>query len=441
MTVRWQTDSLPVISTSIAWGLTPNYELGNSTVAEDAPDPEPYFFSQPITGLPDDTLVYYQVYVDGTVRNGSFRTRPSRFSSQVSFYGYGDIRGDATTCSTDVAYQVHSQVEAAMMADVGSAPADAAPRQTLLINVGDFVRIGLAEKYWDVQYFNPNDPYLANPYVPYLGGGTTGSLGFLANMPSLGAIGNHEGYQLNSPNADTCTGDTSHTTDWATAGKLYYRYWPYPMYHTPKQAGAYNDYYYSVDYGPAKFLFLDTSYSGNNDDQLSWFNDNIDYLAAWNIPVMHIPMWAPTYASAAHSDKATSEALRAKFEATFKQRGVPLVLQGHVHYYSRIEKDGIVYLMLGGGGAELNHPNPRDYDSTSGPLPTNNDYDPTSAPYVKKVVSSDGNYSFARFDIVGNLMNVTVYDRSNAVLDSFSVSSYGPAVDRPPAADPRRLFA
>jgi hypothetical protein len=423
MTVRWQTDSLPSSSTStIAWGLTPDYELGNSTVSEDVPDPEPYFFSHPITGLPQNTLVYYQVNVDGNLKSGSFRTRPSTQASKISFYGYGDIRGDATTCPADTAYQFHSEIEAAMMQDVRRAPAEATPRQTLLINAGDFVRVGLTEPYWDIQYFNPTDPLLG------------GTRDFLANISSLGAIGNHEGYILTHPDANTCTGNTSHTTHLATAGKLYYRYWPYPMYPTLKQAGAYNDYYYSVDYGPAKFLFLDTSFSGDNVDQLSWFNSTVDTSTPWNIAIMHHPVWAPEY-----GEPEEMIVTQDQFNPIFIQNHIPLVIQGHVHYYARMEKDGIVYLVLGGGGAALDTVIPPDYGPTSPPLPDNCvpgstttcNYDPVSVPYVKRVVATT--YSFARFDIDGDLMNVTVFDKNLAVLDEFSVRSQPlMTVPRPP---------
>jgi hypothetical protein len=42
---------------------------------------------------------------------------------------------------------------------------------------------------------------------------------------------------------------------------------------------------------------------------------------------------------------------REDYHPIFIEAGVDMVFNGHAHNYERIEKDGVVYLVLGGGGA------------------------------------------------------------------------------------------
>lgn len=390
MTVRWQADGTP-LSSVIKWGLTPEYEIISASVNQNGAGSEEHIFQYKISGVADDTLVYYKVEVDDHFESGSFRTSPSERASQLSFYGYGDIRG-GFDLNTDTQYLVHSEVEAAMMRDVRENPQ---VRQTLMLNVGDFVNAGLNENYWDAQFFNRT---------------LSGTMDFLANIPSVSAIGNHEGYIVHG---------SGKVTDQAIAGELYHKYWPYPMYIMPKGTGHYDNYFYSADYGPARFMFMDTSFSSFAADsaQVQWFSSNVDPSTPWNIVVMHTPMWAPVYANTPNANLATSETIRSTMEPLLKEKHVPLVIQGHVHFYSRMEKDGITYLVLGGGGAELQNPGPP--------------YDETSAPYVQMTNGTD--YSFARFDIDGDVMNVAVYDTGNRMLDSFSVYPNGTPTPLPTA--------
>jgi len=78
-------------------------------------------------------------------------------------------------------------------------------------------------------------------------------------------------------------------------------------------------------------------------------------------------------------------------------------VQGHVHFYARCATGEVQYLTLGGGGAELTNALQTD------------------APAF--VTGESYTYHFARFDVVDdNTMNVTVMDRNNRVMDSFTVT-------------------
>lgn len=48
-----------------------------------------------------------------------------------------------------------------------------------------------------------------------------------------------------------------------------------------------------------------------------------------------------------------SEGLQSLWHPVFVELGVDLVFSGHAHNYERIERDGVTYLVVGGGGANL----------------------------------------------------------------------------------------
>jgi hypothetical protein len=86
-------------------------------------------------------------------------------------------------------------------------------------------------------------------------------------------------------------------------------------------------------------------------------------------------------------DKQTDE-LRKSIEPMLSKHHIKLVVQGHQHYYSRSLKDGVTYILLGGGGGPLVKPDP-------------------SMPYYQNGKSC---YHFARFVIAGDEMNIKVID-------------------------------
>ena len=80
--------------------------------------------------------------------------------------------------------------------------------------------------------------------------------------------------------------------------------------------------------------------------------------------------------------------MRDNIEPILQHHHIKLVVQGHQHYYSRSEKDGVTYLVLGGGGGPLIKPN-------------------SSEPYY---VFGKSCFHFARFEISGDEMNIKVVD-------------------------------
>ena len=93
-----------------------------------------------------------------------------------------------------------------------------------------------------------------------------------------------------------------------------------------------------------------------------------------------------------------------------KAGGVHLVLQGHEHYYSHAQTEGpyagMTYLTIGGGGAAL--------------IPAGPCVAETNKVWPPVVASA---FHFARFDIAGNTMNVTVKGTDGSTIDAFQITN------------------
>ncbi len=393
MTVLWQTDSTPATAT-IEWGTSAGSYGAPVTVTENGSGLDEHQFSHTITGLNTGTLYYYRITVDGTPASGSFRTPPDLAATSLTFYGYGDIRGNQIFSDTE--FTQHSLVEERIMSDVRQ---NVSTQQTVLINASDFVNCGMDEHYWDRQYFNRT---------------LTGSLDFMANLPLIAPVGNHERYWAGIkdgsgncnlslyPYTGMTTANACHVIEPTNHGKLFNKYFPYAFYPKAKGPGEYKDYYFLSDYGPARFLMLDSFFATftSGSPQYTWLSANIRSTTRWNIPVFHAPMWAVRYPIDAVKAVELRDALGPVFEANY----VPLVIQGHQHFYSRLLVNGITYLTLGGGGAALSDITPED---------------PVSAPYT---VKSAKLYHYARFEISGNTMIVTVINvPDNTAIDTFKI--------------------
>lgn len=108
--------------------------------------------------------------------------------------------------------------------------------------------------------------------------------------------------------------------------------------------------YHAVDYGGARFLFLDSE-DGLHEPasaQVAWLRQQLTdakgRLAA--VPIFHRP--ARTLGN--HAPRLD---IREVLEPLFHQHDVRLVLTSHNHSYERFEVDGITWIVEGGGGALL----------------------------------------------------------------------------------------
>ena len=373
MTVLWQTYQTPSKAT-VEWGTTTGYGNGPIRVRENSSLTDKHQFSYAFPNLKPDTRYYYKVTNDTFSHTGSFITAPPAGRTTLTFYGYGDTRPTYLDGPVD-----HNAVLAALQSDMNKDPEK---RQTLLVHLGDYVYNGLNEFLWDMQQFNL-DPEYAAMYETF------------ANLPFMGVLGNHEGYNAYTAKATVFNHQN--------VGELFRKYYPY---HYPDK----NHFYHSFDYGPVHFAIIDTwSYKNSSSDrqtidkaQEKWLKQDLKNSGKpWKIAMLHTPIWECRQGDAN---------MQAQLTPLLKDGGVHLVLQGHHHYYSHAETEGpyagMTFLTLGGGGAKL------DPEEPCVPEP-NKKWPPFSV----------SEFHFARFEISGNTMTVTVIDKDNKEIEKFDITN------------------
>jgi hypothetical protein len=308
--------------------------------------------------------VYYRVTIDNTPFTGSFLAAPPHSATLLTFYAYGDSWSNV---------EAHNSLMKKLLEDKS---ANADRRQTMILHPGDYVSYGLSEYFWDVELFDRTITYTAES---------------LGQFPFMGVLGIREGYiaPLGAPYLLP-----------QNMGQYYRKYFPYIMYRQTNHS------YYSFDYGPIHVAVVDTwSYPAEENrhlpdtKQILWLTQDLKTSQKpWKLVMLHTPLW---------DSRHQSKDLRNTLVPIIESSGAHLVLQGHGRYYSHIRKDGITYLTLGGGGAPLSDPAP---------------YDSESAPHV---IRSEKAYHFARFEIMGNTMTVTVIRLDGSVIETFSVMRQG----------------
>jgi len=115
--------------------------------------------------------------------------------------------------------------------------------------------------------------------------------------------------------------------------------------------------WYSFDYAGCHFISLDIlkgqgqAYYNSfrpGEEQFSWLLSDLQSEANINADFTFVFFHAPVFPP--HGD--TSEILEELLHPVFSKYGVDMVFNG-THTYSRAEKDGVIYYISGGGGAEL----------------------------------------------------------------------------------------
>lgn len=352
MTVHWQTDKIPADS-KIAWGRDSGCRDGSAVVAPAGTStPGLYDFHYTISALKPGKKVCYRVTADSQSASGSFYAAPTDTATRLVFYGMGDSQPKT---ALPVAFDT---VCAKILRDV---KADAAKRQTLVLHGGDFVFRGRVEGDWAKDHYNRSYANIVR---------------LESTLPIMGAIGNHEFYDINEK------------TDNTYPNPFIDRYLPYPY-----QAR----YYYSYDYGPLHVAVVDNYIPYEvGSVQYQWLaKDLAGSTKPWKIVTFHEP---------AYGNDNDVTAIQTNLHPLFIKQNIKMVLQAHIHAYCRCLKDGIQYVTLGGGGAPLHR--------GRGPAGT---YDPA---LIQKDAFVD---HFARFVLDGDSLKATVIDTKGGVIDSFSV--------------------
>jgi hypothetical protein len=164
-----------------------------------------------------------------------------------------------------------------------------APR--LVIHVGDIVLDGSVYDQWLPQFFAPAGP-------------------LIRATPMALALGNHE----------------------------HNAHWYYDFFSNPADSGT--EAWYTFDYGDVRFICLDSDQSyAPGSAQYNWSRSVIagPTDAIWTIVYFHHPPIA--------SDDPVA--------ALCEQYGADIVFVGHYHFYERLVRNNVIYVVTGGGGAEL----------------------------------------------------------------------------------------
>jgi len=204
----------------------------------------------------------------------------------------------------------------------------------MILNVGDVVSTGENLTGWIDEYFYP---------LRHISG----------SIPSYISIGNHE-----------------------YGGYLKDRIVPpFEKYvNNPLNSTGSTEYFYSVDYGNAHFIFLDPNKAEleNGDgievgsQQYNWFVEDLKKAqesSEWIFVLMHQPPYSEAWSGGRYDGEA---ALRKEIVPIMELNNVDMVLSGHTHDYERGlphkpydpktgKGNNVTYVITGGGGSNLDN--------------------------------------------------------------------------------------
>ena len=111
--------------------------------------------------------------------------------------------------------------------------------------------------------------------------------------------------------------------------------------------------WYAFERSGVQFLMLDTQAffgMGGREEQTAWLAERLaDPSYRFSIPVFHIP----PYTSGGHRNDG--KVVQSDWNPLFVEAGVPVAFSGHSHNYERIERDGMTFIVSGGGSPVLYH--------------------------------------------------------------------------------------
>lgn len=159
-----------------------------------------------------------------------------------------------------------------------------------------------------------------------------------------------------------------------------------------------NERWYSFNYGAAHFVVLDSNTRWRADEeQLEWLRKDLAATSKpWKFAVFHHPLYSTSLSESRLKD---TEAMARLWEPIFEKGGLTAALAGHNHNYQRAEKNGILYITSGGGGAPL-YPVGREHPETK---------------FQKSA------YHFVRFAVEARKVEAEVIDVDGNVLERFSL--------------------
>lgn len=112
-----------------------------------------------------------------------------------------------------------------------------------------------------------------------------------------------------------------------------------------------NERWYSVEISGVHFTILDTGTDlSPGSTQYQWLENDLSSIGP-GINFVAVLFHYPPYSTGRHGEDEFG--LRSKIVPLFEQYGVDIVFNGHDHNYERLEVNGVIYIVTGGGGAPL----------------------------------------------------------------------------------------
>ena len=221
-----------------------------------------------------------------------------------------------------------------------------------VLHTADFVNHGRDYSQWSPQFFDE-------------------ARGLMQETVIFASIGNHE---------------------YAGSGPLWY----FDLFSSPRNSG--NEGWYSFDYGNAHFVSLSSEDNFDSaSDQYNWFINDISATdKKWKFVFLH----RGPYSSGPHGAEARVLQVQQQLVPVFEQYQVDVVFSGHDHMYERSFKNGVFYVVAGGGGAPL--------------------YTPGSTPNPYRVyAAAKHHYCMVEID-QGPYLVFKAFDKNDVLFDTFT---------------------
>jgi predicted phosphodiesterase len=121
----------------------------------------------------------------------------------------------------------------------------------------------------------------------------------------------------------------------------------YNAFSHPAGAGQNGERWWTLRWGDIVVVGLDTSVTRADRilEQQAYARAELAVPARWKFVIFHHPVFS---SDAYYGGDYSYDLI---YHPIFVETGVDMVFNGHAHNYERIERDGVVYLVLGGGGA------------------------------------------------------------------------------------------
>ena len=166
--------------------------------------------------------------------------------------------------------------------------------------------------------------------------------------------------------------------------------------------------YYSFNYGPIHFICLhsEPEYYGDTwDEQVDWLIDDLalhqDY--EWKIVLQH----QPAYSSSYHYESGDYDDIQTMLVPIYEENNISMVLSGHDHFYERLHKNNITYVVTGGAGAPL--------------------YVVAEALIIEESVYAESTNHAVLLEVFENQLDMRAFRTDRSLMDQFTINK----VDKP----------